>query len=113
MAELTERVVTAWRLAAADLGISFITPWHTLTLDHRRVSYLGLVRAFGGTTGTVIRLLHLGELSLYEEIDREFHVAKLGERHSVYDPLIFRGTLLEWGYTGLPSQRPPWVPEGR
>ncbi len=110
MADLADRVVAAWRLAAADLGVSFTAPWHVLTLDHRRVSYLGLIRGFGGATGTVLRLIHLGELSIYEEIDREFHVAKLGERHAVYDPLVFRGTLIEWGYTGPSAQRPPWVP---
>jgi hypothetical protein len=110
MAELGERIVTAWRQAAADLGVSFAAPWHILTLDHRRVSYLGLVRGFGGHTGTLIRVIQLGELSIYEEIDRELHVAKLGERHAVYDPLVFRGTLIEWGYTGLPSQRPVWMP---
>jgi hypothetical protein len=110
MAELGDRIIGAWRQAAAELGISFTTPWHTLTLDHRRVSYLGLVRGFGGRTGTVVRLLNLGELSVYDELDREIHVAKLGERHASYDPLVFRGTLLEWGYSGPPSQRPAWVP---
>ncbi len=110
MAELGDRIISAWRRAAADLGISFTTPWHTLTADHRRVSYLGLVHGFGGLTGTVVRPLQLGELRLYEELDRDLHVAKLGERHAVYDPLVFRGTLLEWGYTGPPSQRPSWIP---
>lgn len=110
MAELGDRIISAWRRAAADLGISFTTPWHTLTADHRRVSYLGLVHGFGGLTGTVVRPLQLGELRLYEELDRDLHVAKLGERHAVYDPLVFRGTLLEWGYTGPASQRPSWMP---
>ena len=110
MAELGDRIISAWRRAAADLGISFTTPWHTLTADHRRVSYLGLVHGFGGLTGTVVRPLQLGELRLYEELDRDLHVAKLGERHAAYDPLVFRGTLLEWGYTGPPSQRPLWIP---
>jgi len=110
MAELAHRIVAAWNQAAADLGIDFTSPWHTLTLDHRRISYLGLIHGFGGTTGTVIRLLHLGELSVYEPIDREFHVAKLGSRHAVYDPLVFRGTLIEWGYTGPASRHPHWIP---
>jgi|GEM_PF-2899335 len=109
-AELSERIVSAWRQAAADLDLTFTSPWHVLTLDHRRVSYLGLVHGFGGTTGTLIRMLNLGELSIYHELDRDLHVAKLGERHAVYDRLVFRGTLLEWGYTGLASQRPAWVP---
>jgi hypothetical protein len=112
-AELSERIIAAWRQAATDLGLSFTTPWHVLTLDHRRVSYLGLVHDFGGTKGTLLRVLQLGELSIYEELDRDLHVAKLGERHAVYDRLVFRGTLLEWGYTGPPSQRPAWVPEPR
>jgi hypothetical protein len=110
MAELGDRIIAAWRHAEVDLGVTFATPWHVLTLDHRRVTYLGLVRGFGGNTGTLIRILNLGELSIYEETDRDLHVAKLGDRHAVYDRLVFRGTLLEWGYTGPPSQRPAWVP---
>jgi len=110
MAELGDRIINAWRQAAVDLGIAFTTPWHLLTPDHRRVTYLGLVHGFGGRTGTVIRSLQLGELRMYDELDRDLHVAKLGARHAVYDPLVFRGTLLEWGYTGPPSRRPAWMP---
>lgn len=110
MAELSERLVTAWKLAAAELGFRFQTPYHILTPDHRRVTYLGLVGGFGGTTGTLLRVLNLGELSVFEEIDSTLCVAKLGERHSSYDPLIFRGTLVQWRWRGLPSERPAWVP---
>jgi hypothetical protein len=113
MAELSERLVAAWQQAALDLGIDFVAPYHILTADHRRVSYLGLVRHFGGATGTLLRVIQLGELSVHEEIDRDFHVAKLGERHCRYEPLVFRGTLLEWGWTGPPELRPGWVPTPR
>jgi hypothetical protein len=113
MAELSERIIAAWHQAAADLNFTFTSPWHVLTLDHRRVTYLGRVHGFGGTQGTLIRLLHLGELSVYEEFDRDLHVAKLGERHASYDRLVFRGTLIEWGYSGPPSQRPTWLPAPR
>jgi hypothetical protein len=113
MAELGARIVAAWHEAAGDLGISFSAPWHVLTPDHRRVSYLGLVRGFGGTTGTLVRMIQLGELSTHEEVDRELHVAKLGDRHAVYDRLVFRGTLIEWGFTGPAAQRPDWMPPAR
>jgi hypothetical protein len=109
MAELSERLVTAWQQAAQDLGIEFVAPYHFLTADHRRVSYLGLVRYFGGATGTLLRVIQLGELSVHQELDRDYHVAKLGERHSRYEPLVFRGTLLEWGWTGPSDRRPSWV----
>jgi hypothetical protein len=113
MPELDERLTAAWQQAGRDLGIDFVAPYHLLTPDHRRVSYLGLVRHFGGGTGTLLRMLQLGELSFHEELDRDFHVAKLGERHARYDPLLFRGTLLQWGWTGPPAERPEWVPVPR
>jgi len=112
MAELGDRIIAAWNQAAADLGVAFDSPWHTLTADHRRLSYLGIVRGFGGRIGTAIRLIHLGELSTYKSLDRDVHVEKLGDRHATYDRLLFRGTLIEWGYSGLPSQRPAWFPAG-
>jgi len=112
MAELELRLTAAWHQAAADLGLTFTAPWHLLTPDHRRTTYLGLVHHFGGTKGTLLRTLHLGELSLYDRFEPDLHVAKLGPRHATYDRLLFRSSLIEWGYTGPPSRRPPWLPPG-
>jgi hypothetical protein len=113
MPDLAERLIAAWRQAGVDLGIEFLAPYHVITPDHRRLDYLGLVRHFGGGVGTLLRVLQLGELSTHAVIDGDFHVAKLGDRHIHYDPLVFRGTLIQWGWTGPPERRPCWMAERR
>lgn len=109
-AELSERLIHAWKQAARDLHIEFITPWHLVTDDFRRQDYLGFVPHFGGQRGTLIRLLTLGEISVYEVYDENYHIAKLSESHSRYEVLLFRSTLLRWGWTGPEHLRPSWVP---
>lgn len=109
-AELSERIIYAWQQAARDLRIEFITPWHLVTDDFRRLDYLGLVPHFGGKKGTLIRLLTLGEITVYDVYDENYHIAKLSESHARYDTLLFRGTLLRWGWTGPEHLRPAWVP---
>ncbi len=109
MTELDERLVKAWKFAAVELGFEFVAPYHVLTPDHRRLSYLGLVRHFGGTVGTLVRVLQLGELSLREHIDDDFLVARVGERHSRYDEAVFRATLADWGWRGPAGLRPKWL----
>lgn len=108
--ELSARLIAAWQQAARELHIDFITPWHHLTDDFRRLDYLGFVPHFGGKKGTLIRLLTLGEITVYETYDHDYHVAKLSETHSRYEVLLFRSTLLRWGWTGPEDKRPDWVP---
>lgn len=108
-AELGDLLVEAWRRAERELGLTFTSPWHLVSPDQRRVTYLGLVHGFGGTRGTLVRVLQLGEVSGDEMIDDEFLVAKLGTRHSSFDRWLFVETLRQWGWRGPPQNRPEWL----
>jgi hypothetical protein len=106
--EVASDIIAAWEQAALSLGLSFVTPYHYFTPEARRLTYLGLVRGFGGDTGTLLRVINLGETGLPVKLEADFLVAPVGEKFALYDEFTFKKALRDWGYTGPPDQRPAW-----
>jgi hypothetical protein len=106
--ELVSDIVAAWEQAAILLKIRFTTPYHYVSPDARRLTYLGLVHGFGGEVGTLLRLINLGESGLPIKLEADYLVVPVGEKFALYDEYSFQKALREWGYTGSRDQRPSW-----
>ncbi len=109
MAELPELITAAWQTAARELHIEFVTPWHAVTPDARRQSYLGLIPGFGRSGGTAIRVFQIGELSDAHPLDDNPMVAALSDQFGHYEPWLFKTTLRKWGWAGPPEKKPDWL----
>ena len=96
---------SAWRDAAADLGVEVTAPFNIA--DAQCIAW---VEHFGSSRGTVvvgrrtsglaIRAAANSQAMFYSEVDE----AEYGQ----YDRDIFVATLNDWGWHGDPSVTPEW-----
>lgn len=107
---LFDRMARAWRRAADDLGIDFISPY--TFQDNSGVEYTcaGLVKKFGSPKGTLIHSRNTADC-VYEIED------KLGYRGSglppryyeTYDRERFIELLQDLGWYGKEEDKPEWL----
>jgi hypothetical protein len=106
-----DRQTQVWREASQDLGLEFIAPF-TLPDGEDTLTYLGLLREFGGKRGTLIIFDELVDLEnqsrlcgVAETHGYGFSCIELG---SSYDRANMIELLKEWGWCGLPDRTPAW-----
>jgi hypothetical protein len=109
------QALEAWKHAGASLGIRVEAPYHTVTADGEKISCLAHFPDFGSPNGMVIGTL----ISPGYEIDKGVkRVAKeLGKYcsfinikiYAKYDEMMFKDTLIDWGYWGTRENQPQWL----
>ena len=107
------RVVAAWKEAAADLGIRFISPFVAPSVAGLKHEYLGLVHMFGGQAGTFIRVLREPSEKSPDPTGDGYYWSILGPDYARYNRQLFIDTLDDWQFFGPDSERPEWYSGGR
>ena len=102
------RVVAAWKEAAADLGIRFISPFVAPSVAGLKHEYLGLVHMFGGQAGTLIRVLREPSEKSPDPTGDGYYWSILGPDYARYNRQLFIDTLDDWQFCGPDSERPEW-----
>jgi hypothetical protein len=101
-------LATAWRAAAADLGVRFESPF---ALDHGDQHHwvAGWLPDFGGAKGTIVTCRHSVD-GLDEICDAHgYYTSALNPLYyDTYDRARFIETLNDWGWYGEPSSAPAW-----
>ncbi len=104
----TTPMAKAWREAAKDLGIGFISPY---PLEHLGKTYWcsGLLPDFGWPKGTVIIGRFEDEKAIEVADELEFFASGLNPYYyESYNRDLFLGTLCDWGWEGLKEEAPSW-----
>ena len=102
------RMASAWREAAADLGIRFESPF---AMQYGGADYWcsGWLPDFGGPTGAIIACRHSVDAVLDVADSLNFYASGLSPYYyEVYDRDSFVETLNDWGWFGDPLAVPPW-----
>jgi hypothetical protein len=104
-------MIEAWKKAAEDLNLEIKTPFY-LNAGMGRKKYALLIKRFGSAKGTLVM-----------ELDDSFETGdadlprKCGYYCSFLNPLCYRiydrenfvEVLTDWGFFGLPDERPGWL----
>jgi len=103
-------IVAAWKAAASDLGIGFISPFDLISTGSR-LAYLGMVPDFGSPKGTLLASIDdsIEQLSRVAERSGFFFSALAPQEYSKYDRVLFVETLVDWGWFGAADRRPTWL----
>jgi hypothetical protein len=105
-----DSLTSAWRDAAADLGIDVTTPFDLEGGSRSSSACIAWVADFGSSRGTVV----VGRRSATEDIrsiadSRAMYYSEIDEAsYSRYDRALFVATLNDWGWRGDPSAVPGW-----
>jgi len=105
-------MATAWRHAAADLGIRFLSPF---TIEHRGKTYwcTGILPDFGGPLGAVIVDRHSSDDTIEICDHAGYFASGLNPLYyETYDRVRFVSALNDWGWFGSPSDVPSWFRGG-
>ena len=108
MTDTEAMVVSAWKEAAADLGIRFISPFIAQSTSGLRHEYLGLVPMFGGPIGTLIRVLREPSEKSPDPEGDGYYWSILSPGYARYDRQSFIDTLDDWQFFGPDTERPEW-----
>jgi len=108
MTDTEARVVSAWKEAAADLRIRFISPFIAQSTSGLRHEYLGLVPMFGGPIGTLIRVLREPSEKSPDPEGDGYYWSILSPGYARYDRQSFIDTLDDWQFFGPDTERPEW-----
>jgi hypothetical protein len=117
MAAGDTRMARAWKEAANDLGIEFLSPFRFAGPDGCEYVCSGLLIHFGGPKGTTI---HSGledpdlEATIEAAEAMGFYTSGLSPHYyEAYDRELFTNTLNDWGWFGDESQKPSWYKQVR
>ena len=108
MTDIESRVVAAWKTAAADLGIRFISPYIAQSTSGLRHEYLGLVQMFGGPIGVLVRVLGEPSEKSPDPTGDGYYWSILSSGYAQYDRQSFIDTLDDWQFFGPETERPEW-----
>jgi hypothetical protein len=108
MTDTENKVVAAWREAAADLGFKFTSPFVVPLPDGSQQEHIGLVHHFGRRVGTLISVLNQPSQHFRRPVDEDYFWSILGQGYSCYDRDNIIETLGDWGYFGPVASRPDW-----
>ena len=110
MTDTENKVILAWKEAAADLGIQFTSPFVVTTSDGRSHEHLGLVHQFGCEIGTLISVLHESSEHTPRPSVGDYYSSILGPSYTRYERQLFIDTLDDWQFFGSEAERPSWLP---
>ena len=108
MTDTEARVVSAWKTAAADLGIQFVTPYFAPSTNGLRHEYLGLIQMFGGPIGVLVRVLGEPSEQSPDPAGDGYYYSILGPGYAHYNRQFFIDTLDDWQFYGPQNERPIW-----
>jgi hypothetical protein len=108
MTDTEAKVVAAWKMAAADLGIRFTSPFVVTTADGGSHEHLGLVHQFGGRIGALISVLHEPSQKIPRPAGDDYHWSILNPHYGRYERQAFIGALDDLGFFGSEAERPSW-----
>jgi hypothetical protein len=108
MTDTEDKVVAAWKEAAADLGIQFTSPFVVTTTDGCSHEHLGLVHQFGSRTGTLISVLDEPSERTPRPSLGDYYWSILGPGYTRYERQKFIDTLDDWKFLGSEAERPSW-----
>lgn len=99
---LDQKIISAWREAASDLGFRLEAPYKFETDDGRTVWVEGHLPDFGGKAGMI-----------FTELDGEsyctnLYQSRLSDCYHWYDRKLFVNTLNDWGWHGAKDNAPQW-----
>lgn len=102
-----ERLIKAWEKASQDLTIQIETPF-ILTTDNKNLRYDLLIKNFGSKKGTLIVTTD-NRSEFHSPSEFGFYCSALNPfYYNHYDRERFIETLTDWGYFGLPVNKPEW-----
>ena len=107
-------VIAGFEKASAALGFEF-EPFYSVEVgSNQYLKSVGLVRAFGSARGTV--LFGLGSeppTQLLAQIrEAGYFCSMVSSAYEVFDEVLFRDTLNDWGYFGSSDSQPCWYTGG-
>jgi hypothetical protein len=105
----SERISKAWEIAAADLGIGFVTPFE-LEDGGRIIRYVGLVPDFGSDKGMLIFVSADWEPEPWAKVAKKngFGYSCVGSTYESYDREEFIAALDDWQWTPKDRKAPAW-----
>jgi hypothetical protein len=104
-----EQIAEAWKVAAADMGFTFVTPFE-LEEDGRRIAYVGLVPDFGSEKGMLIFVSENFDTEVSARVARNkgFGYSCLSSGYQSYHREAFIAVLDDWGWSPKDRQPPSW-----
>jgi hypothetical protein len=105
--------IAEWLQQGADaLGLSVDFEYEVAIEGHAPVKALARIQSFGGANGMLV-FSHYDDVRPYatELVRAGFGYTVLDERRpgEVFDLESYKEMMLDWGWTGLSSSRPPWI----
>ena len=105
-------MAVAWREAAADLGVRFVSPFG-MKLHRRTYWCSGWLPDFGCPLGTIIADRHtLDEIFEVSDALGYYSSGLSPDYYETYTRERFIETLNDWGWFGSRSQAPTWFSGG-
>jgi len=105
------KIAEAWQAAAADLGLTIVTPFILRASDGQPYRYIGWIKDFGADAGTLICLPDQWDDLGYGDLAEEsgYYCSGLyAESYGSYNRKHFIETLRDWGWFGPDEQKPQW-----
>ena len=102
-----EKIIQTWREASVDLKFDIEIPF-LLQTDKGMIKYILLIKSFGSENGTlIITTDDMGVFGVAQKFG--FYCSALNPCcYNKYDRENFIETLVDWGYFGLPENKPDW-----
>ena len=102
-----EKIIEAWKKASIDLKIEIEIPFFLQT-NKGIVKYALLIKGFGSENGTLI--IATDDMSEFDTAQKfGFYCSALNPCcYNKYDRKNFIETLTDWGYFGIPVNKPDW-----
>jgi len=102
-----EKIIEAWKEASIDLKIDIEISF-LLQTDKGVIEYNLLIKNFGSKNGTlIITTDNMDKFDVAKKFG--FYCSALNPRcYNKYDRENFIETLTDWGYFGMPENKPNW-----
>ena len=102
-----EKIIQAWKEASIDLKFDIEIPF-LLQTDKGVIKYILLIKSFGSENGTlIITTDDMGGFDIAKKFG--FYCSALNPCcYNKYDRENFIETLADWGYFGVPENKPDW-----
>jgi hypothetical protein len=108
MDDIIRKLTKAWEMAADDLGIEVVLPYMLRSSKGQEAEYVALVRDFGSDKGMLVLASSDSEkMKLAEDAGFGFS-CMLSPFYRDYDRSLFTELLTDWGWTGIPEDKPEW-----
>jgi hypothetical protein len=104
------QIIQSFIEASSKLGFAFSPKCELKLNSGKLIQAMGLVHEFGSVIGTLI-LNDSHNLTLTEQDElraKGYFMAQLYASYAQYEEELFKNTLNDWQYFGLPTSQPHW-----